>query len=90
MYEILFPVCPIGFSDRETPDEISLQIHDLDHRNVVSLVGVHFVKFDPCIVMPYMENGSLLAHLKKESHNLIVTEKDIVNRLASMLLCWGT
>ena len=40
-------------------------MHDLDHRNVMSLVGVYFVKSDPCIVMPYMENGNLLAHLKR-------------------------
>ena len=41
-------------------------MQDLDHRNVMSLVGIYFIKFDPCIVMPYMENGSLLAHLRKE------------------------
>ena len=50
-------------------------MHDLDHRNVMSLVGVYFIKSDPCIVMPYMENGSLLAHLKTERHNLIVSER---------------
>ena len=50
-------------------------MHDLDHRNVMSLVGVYFIKFDPCIVMSYMENGSLLDHLKIERQNLIVTEK---------------
>ena len=49
-------------------------MHDLDHRNVMSLVGVYFIKSDPCIVMPYMENGSLLTHLKKERQNLIVSE----------------
>ena len=50
-------------------------MHDLDHRNVMSLVGVYFIKSDPCIAMPYMENGSLLAHLKRERHNLIVSER---------------
>ena len=49
-------------------------MHDLDHRNVMSLVGVYFIKSDPCIVMPYMEKGSLLAHLKKERSNVIVSE----------------
>ena len=49
-------------------------MHDLDHRNVMTLVGVYFIKSDPCIVMPYMEKGSLLTHLKKERDNLIVSE----------------
>ena len=70
-------MCLIGYSDREKPDDLfkeALQMHDLDHRNVMSLVGVYFIKSDPCIVMPYMENGSLLTHLKKERSNLIVSE----------------
>ena len=74
---MLFPMCLIGFSDGEKPDDIfneALQMHDLDHRNVMSLVGVYFIKSDPCIVMPYMENGSLLTHLKNERSNLIVSE----------------
>ena len=71
-------MCLAGFNDREKPDDIfkeALQMHDLDHCNVMSLVGVYFIKSDPCIVMPYMENGSLLTHLKKERQNLIVTVK---------------
>ena len=78
MCEILFPVFLIGFSDREKPDDIikeALQMHDLDHRNVMSLVGIYFARSGPSIVMPFMENGSLLAHLKKERKNLIVTER---------------
>ena len=74
---MLFPMYLIGFSDGEKPDDIfneALQMHDLDHRNVMSLVGVYFIKSDPCIVMPYMENGSLLTHLKNERSNLIVSE----------------
>ena len=69
-----------GFSDREKPDDIfkeALHMHDLDHRNVMSLVGVYFIKSDPCIVMPYMENGSLLAHLKRERNNLIVSSEQV-------------
>ena len=71
-------MCLIGYSDTEKPDDLfkeALQMHDLDHRNVMSLVGVYFIKSDPCIVMPYMENGSLLPHLKKERNNLIVSER---------------
>ena len=74
---MLSAVFLIGYSDSEKPDDIlkeALHMHDLDHRNVMSLVGVYFIKSDPCIVMPYMENGSLLTHLKKERSNLIVSE----------------
>ena len=70
-------MCLIGYSDREKPDDLfkeALQMHDLDHRNVMSLVGVYFIKSDPCIVMPYMEKGSLLTHLKNERNYLIVSE----------------
>ena len=44
-------MCLIGYSDTEKPDDLfkeALQMHDLDHRNVMSLVGVYFIKSDPC------------------------------------------
>ena len=82
-------MCLAGFNDREKPDDIfkeALQMHDLDHRNVMSLVGLYFIKSDPCIVMPYMENGSLLAHLKKERQNLIVT-KEASEQVSFNVIC---
>ena len=68
----------LGFSGKEQADDIfkeALQMRDLDHRNVMSLVGVCFNKSDPCIVMPYMENGSLLTHLRKERQKLVVLDR---------------
>ena len=82
-------MCLAGFNDREKPDDIfkeALQMHDLDHRNVMSLVGLYFIKSDPCIVMPYMENGSLLTHLKKERQNLIVT-KEASEQVSFNVIC---
>ena len=48
-------------------------MRDLDHPNVMSLIGVCHDESTPYIVMPYMANGSVLAHLKKERKNLLVS-----------------
>ena len=47
------------------------------HENVMTLIGIctDFGE-NPCIVMPFMANGSLLAYLKKERSNLTVAEED--------------
>ena len=68
----------LGFSGKEQADDIfkeALQMRDMDHRNVMSLVGVCFNKSDPCIVMPYMENGSLLVNLRKKRQKLVVLDR---------------
>ena len=47
------------------------KMQDLSHPNVMNLVGVCIsVTRGPSIVMPFMENGSLLHYLKKERTNL--------------------
>ena len=47
-----------------------------DHLNILPLIGVCFDQGDaPCIVMPFMNEGSLLSHLKRERANLTVSEK---------------
>ena len=44
-----------------------------DHPNVLTLIGVCVDGGpSPYIVMPFMFNGSLLAHLKKERENLVI------------------
>ena len=44
-----------------------------DHPNVLTLIGVCVDGGpSPFIVMPFMFNGSLLAHLKKERENLVI------------------
>ena len=46
---------------------------ELSHPNIMSLVGVCIGSSQgPCIVMPYMANGSLLDYLKKERKNLFL------------------
>jgi len=47
------------------------KMQDLSHPNVMNLVGVSInVMRGPSIVMPFMENGSLLHYLKKERTKL--------------------
>ena len=64
----------------------------LDHPNVLTLIGVCMDGGPaPYIVMPFMFNGSLLAHLKKERENLVILpnqqeERDTVSQVASKFL----
>ena len=65
-----------------TPKDISdltkesLKMKSFNHPNVLNLMGVCIDAGEaPCIVMPYMANGSLLAYLKKERPNLNVAEE---------------
>ena len=65
-----------------------------DHLNVLTLTGICLGLLDtPCIVMPFMSNGSLLSYLRKESMNLSVSEisdenivLDTTKQLLSMCL----
>ena len=63
----------------------------LDHPNVLTLIGVCMDGGPaPYIVMPFMFNGSLLAHLKKERENLVILpnqqeECDTVSLAASII-----
>lgn len=61
-----------------------LKMHQFNHPNVMRLIGVCWTpsdhdtrSSDPCIVMPFMANGSLLDYLRKEADSLFVeTEQD--------------
>ena len=67
-----------------------------DHVNVLPLIGVSLDLFEaPCIIMPYMSEGSLLSYLKRERPKLNVAEnaeisedaiKNITKQLLSMCL----
>ncbi len=54
----------------------SLKMRDFNHPHVLSLIGVSLDAGDsPYIVMPFMANGSLLNHLRKERPNLTIDDK---------------
>ena len=55
--------------------EEAYTMQSFNHLNVLSLTGVCIGLFQtPCIVMPFMSNGSLLSYLRRESMNLSVSE----------------
>ncbi len=63
--------------------EESLKMKRFKHPNVLGLIGVCIDAGPaPYLVLPYMENGSLLAYLKQERRNLVLsdsTDQDVVN-----------
>ena len=65
--------------------EESLKMSRFKHSHVMGLIGIcHDAGPAPYIVMPYMANGSLLHHLKKERSNLVLvegTDEDVVSRM---------
>ena len=53
----------------------SIKMKSFDHLNVLSLIGICLDLGDaPCIVMPFMDEGSLLSYLKRQRNNLTVSE----------------
>ena len=76
MYTHIYIYTLIGFHDQQRADALldeALCMKSLDHPNVLTLIGVCMDALStPCIVMPYMANGSLLAHLRRTSDNLSV------------------
>ena len=67
-------------------------MHELDHPNVLKLIGVCLDGGPaPYIIMPFMDNGSLLSHLKAERENIVLDPnstnlEDIVSAIQSMKL----
>ena len=56
-------------------DEI-LKMKYFDHPNVMTLIGVCVsVGGGPVIVMPFMENGSLLNYLRRDKKNITVKDE---------------
>ena len=62
--------------------EESIKMKRFDHPNVISLIGVCIEAGPaPYIVMPFMDNGSLLSYLKKHRTELLLpdtTDEEIV------------
>ena len=56
---------------------------NLSHPHVMNLIGVSISNtLSPILIMPFMENGSLLNYLKKERSNLYLdydVEEESVN-----------
>ena len=88
--------CPnTGFLEQSVVKDLlkeCIKMSTLDHPNVLTLIGVCMDGGPaPYIVMPFMFNGSLLAHLKKERENLVILpnqqeERDTVSLAASKII----
>ena len=67
-------------------DEI-LKMKNFDHPNVMTLIGVCVsIGGGPAIIMPYMENGSLLSYLRKDKTNIIMNDDQDLDTVSSLLL----
>ena len=66
-----------SFTQRDIDSFIEecLKMKLFDHINVLSLIGICTdLKKAPCVVMPLMDEGSLLSYLRKERPNLTVCD----------------
>ena len=67
-----------GYFDQTEIDKImeeSLKMRKFNHPHVMDLIGVCLNAGPaPCIVMPYMANGSLLSYLKRKRGSLVIKE----------------
>ena len=66
----------IGFIQNDLVRDLlkeCVKMHELDHPNVLKLIGVCLDGGPaPFIIMPFMDNGSLLSHLKAERESIVL------------------
>ncbi len=66
----------LGFMEKSLVKDLlkeCTKMFSLDHPNVLTIIGVCMDGGPaPYIVMPFMFNGSLLSHLKKERESLVI------------------
>ena len=61
-----------------------------DHPHVINLIGICLdAGPSPYLVLPFMENGSLLSYIRKNRRNLLVTKETDENKVAfnKRILC---
>ena len=83
---IMFIILVGIFTTESDIENMSREIEKMqrfDHPNVMSLIGVCFAPSEhesssggPCIVMPFMEKGSLLEQLRKKSEEFNVASEE--------------
>lgn len=82
----------LGFVDQGNVDDLlkeCAKMSKFDHPNVLTLTGVCLDGGPaPYIIMPFMENGSLLSYLKKERDTLVLepgtAADDVVSKYAAL------
>ena len=70
----------VGFYDSNAVKELLREcskMHKFDHPNVLSLIGVCLDGGTaPYIIVPFMANGSLQAHLNSNRKKLVISAED--------------
>ena len=68
--------CILGFVQKHLITDLlkeCAKMHEFDHPNVLKLTGVCLDGGPaPYIIMPFMENGSLLSYLKNERETIVL------------------
>ena len=66
----------IGFVQNDLVRDLlkeCVKMYELDHPNILKLIGVCLDGGPaPFIIMPFMDNGSLLSHLKAERESIVL------------------
>ena len=81
-----------SFTKDDTEDLIreSVLMYKFDHPNVISLIGLCLdAAPSPYIILPFMENGSLLSYIKNSRATLYTnsdTEDEIVSESFNIIL----
>jgi serine/threonine protein kinase len=77
--------CTTGFVHDELVNDLlneCLKMSKFDHPNVLNLMGMCLDGGPaPYIIMPFMENGSLLSYLRKEEDALVLKPDDTMHML---------
>lgn len=79
-WDCLFHVLSLsGIGSQTTTDDIleeALKLRNFNHENVLNLIGICIEGgHSPCLLTPFMANGSLLSYLRKEKKSLVVPKE---------------
>ena len=89
MYMILSFCALVGFYDSAMVKEMLKEcskMYKFEHPNVLTLIGVCLDGGPaPYIIMPFMANGSLLAYLRKNSEEIVVTDQHNETEVSSVI-----
>jgi len=70
-------------NDVHSMTEEILKMKHFDHPNVMTLIGVCVsVGGGPAIVMPFMENGSLLSYLRRDEENITIKGDQVLETVS--------
>ena len=72
-------------SDLKNITEEIKKMQGLDHPNVMTLLGTCLnASTAPCIVMPYMANGSLLSYIRRQKGSLVLSGDADITQVANL------